>query len=108
MLAELKQRISEGILEGANLLVSVKKEKMLELAAEKVDKAASSPEITWVLEKTMDESQVKGAFSLFLFLASVFFMSLGLSILVHLITTPDISDTNYHVPPEGRRRSRRA
>ena len=54
MLDELKQRISEGILEGANLLVSVKKEKMLELAAEKVDKAASSPEITWVLEKTMD------------------------------------------------------
>ena len=110
---ELKERISEGIVEdakqqAANLLVSVKKEKMLELAVEKVEEAASSSEITWFLEKTMDESQVRQALSIFCFLCSAFFLGLTLVLIYDDITTSATSNTNQHQQPEARRRARRA
>ena len=80
---ELKERISEGIVEGAkqqaaNLLASVKKEKMLELAVEKVEEAAFSPEITWFLDP---ESQVRLALSIICFMCFAFFLGLTLRLL---------------------------
>ena len=83
MLKELKQRMSEGMMEGAkqqaaNLLV--KKEKVLELAAE----TFSSSEITPLLEKTTDESQVRGAhqdLGIFFFMGFLFLMFLGVGLL---------------------------
>ena len=83
MLKELKQRMSEGMMEGAkqqaaNLLV--KKEKVLELAAE----TFSSSEITPLLEKTTDESQVRGAhqdLGIFFFLGFAILMLLGVGLL---------------------------
>ena len=86
---ELKQRISEGIVEGAkqqaaNLLV--KKEKVWELASEK---ASSSSEITSLLEKTMDESQERYAhpdLGIFIFLGFVIFWFLGMGLLSYFIT----------------------
>ena len=104
---ELKQRISEGIVEGtkqqaANLLVSVKKEKMLELAVEKVEEAVSSSEITWILEKIMDEPQVRQGLSIYCFLCSVFFLGLSL---YHLHALLNTFNANYDQPPEARRRA---
>ena len=109
---ELKQSISEGIVEGAkqqaaNLLVSVKKEKMLELVAEKVEKAASSSEIPWFLE--MDKSQVREALAIFCLCMAIFHVCMAMGHFINDITTPAAPpDTNYDLPPEGRRRARRA
>merc|ERR1711934_993498 len=108
-MVELKQRISEGIVEGtkqqaANLLVSVKKEKMLELAVEKVEEAVSSPEITWILEKILEQPQVRQGLSIYCFLCSAFFLGLSLYNLHALLNDDDDDDQ----PPEARRRARRA
>ena len=109
---ELKQSISEGIVEGAkqqaaNLLVSVKKEKMLELVAEKVEKAASSSEIPWFLK--MDKSQVREALAIFCLCMAIFHMCMAWHGFINDITAPAAPlDTNYDLPPEGRRRARRA
>ena len=75
--------MSEGMMEGAkqqaaNLLV--KKEKVLELAAE----TFSSSEITPLLEKTTDESQVKGAdqnLGKYFFMGFLVLMFLGVGLL---------------------------
>ena len=108
---ELKQSISEGIVEGAkqqaaNLLVSVKKEKMLELVAEKVEKAASSSEIPWFLK--MDKSQVREALAIFCLCMAVFHMCMAMGHFIYDITTPAATSDTNHPPPEGRRRARRA
>ena len=109
---ELKQSLSEGIVEGAkqqavNLLGSVKKEKMLELVAEKVEKAASSSEIPWFLE--MDKSQVREALAIFCLCMAIFHVCMAMGHFINDITTPAATpDTNYDLPPEARRRARRA
>ena len=116
MWEELKQWIPEVIVEGAdqqgaNLLVAVKKEKVLELTAEKVEKAAFSSAITtWLFEFLMDSSRVRASLPFFFFLG--FFLSLGFQRYHALITTYAASETNHHPPPSDtiyhQRRARRA